>query len=296
MTAEGEHGVDEARHALGDEQRVERMRRAEGVPEREGRVVSARRRRDAVVRRAVASVHVRLVVRLDAEVIEGRVPARLLFIGSLHELHPGEKFIPRRAVRRAHGLEGLPRRLDLAVPPRALLRHARERDLHDERPVAAKLHDEPVARAVEGVGRQAADRRPRAVELHRVEEPVERPPPRPLAAGDLRPVGGERVVRLGDAQPELHVERLHQHRRSVHEELRPRARREREAPPRDARRSRRLRADAAPVERDGVMVGCAELRLLAERRGEARLVEVADERHEREVAHRRAPRAVEVRL
>ena len=75
-----------------------------------------------------------------------------------------------------------------------------------------------------------------------------------------------------------------------------RARRPGEPPPGNARRCGRFGADAAVLQRDGVAVGCADLRLLPERRSQRRLIERTGERHQQNVAHRRTPRAVQVRL
>ena len=73
LLVKGNEGVDEPRHSLRHENRVERMRGAERVPQGERRVVSALGDVYLVICAAILAVDIGLDVRLDEEVVESGV-------------------------------------------------------------------------------------------------------------------------------------------------------------------------------------------------------------------------------
>ena len=81
-TALLQHRVDEFRRLLGNEDRVERMRRAEGVP-------GGKRGVEVLV------AGIGNIVRLDEEVVEGGVEVALLVVAAL-DRHAGEHLRPLR--------------------------------------------------------------------------------------------------------------------------------------------------------------------------------------------------------
>ena len=168
-----DHRLHEPVHAFRHDERVERMRRAESVPEGErGVVASTLRARDTSVVAAVASVNVRDVVRLYAEAVERRVPACLLLVGPLFHDSAGQQPVPCRTVRGGDGLEVHACGFGIEVAARAFYGYGGERDARDEGTPGREGQLEAVAARLGGVRRLAARLGPRTVEPHDVVERV----------------------------------------------------------------------------------------------------------------------------
>ena len=289
------HRGDEPRHVLGREERVERMRGAEGVPQRERGVVVAKRGcAHLVVRAAVASVDVRDVVRVDEEVVERGVEVRHL-VGVALRPHAAEEVVPLRARLRAHAVEVPAGNLGGKVAARARQIDGGERHLHEQRAARRHVEVEDAPHGLLGgiLLRQLGHGRRRLAELHHVGELAVHPQAVAVASRHAHVVlhGGRR---LGHVR----VQRLrvaHDAPLRVDEHVRARAQ-EREAVDRRMRRHRHLHLHAVIRERHAVVAGRGRLRRLRERARVRLAVTRAGERHHEDVAEVGTPRAAEVRL
>ena len=253
----GEHRIDEAVHALRHGERVERVRGAEGVPEREAGVVGAGRRGgDLRVAAAIAPVNVRKVVRLEEEVVEGGVERGALRGGCARDREAPEKRGPLRPRGADNFVEAPPLGLGGVVLRRPRLVHRGYRGLHDKRSARRELQH-PARALLAGVRlRERRRLRPRPVEddlpVDAAPQPGMRAPP-----ARQRRMGGVQVVRERDDRA-FHVVRVHP--LEIDEQLHGAAGGKGVAVDADARRRGQLGRHARVRERDGVEAGAALLR------------------------------------
>ncbi len=290
-----QHRADEVVDALRRENRVERMRGAERVPERQGRiVVPASSLRHLSVRSAIGTVHIRYVGRLQEEMVERRVPVRAHVRRAADELGAPQHLVPCLRGGGARAIEIPAAYLRREVAGRRIWRHGGKRHLHHERSARWKIeggnrarpllrgetpwHLDDVRNVVVELRRerifpihpylrtQATGEGPRPVPFHvAFEDPPFRIPRVPVENAVLE-IGEE--ARLGVAEIPDAVDR-------------------------GVVRDRHLHARMAVVERHGVVSWFRLLGLFAVAAGEvrARQVEIARERHDEQVSQVAAPSA-----
>ena len=171
---------DEAVDPLGRHERVERMRRAVRVPERERRI-------------AHGGAGVRYHVGLPAEMVERRVERRLLVVRRALDLHAGENVVPRRTRGDADRVEVPSLRLGAVVAERAVRRGVGYRHADLQRPARLDVEVEHPAVAVL-CGKLVRDDAPvlyRTAERGVEEDAMERP----VLAHETRTGHGETVIR-----------------------------------------------------------------------------------------------------
>ena len=286
-----DHRRDHCVDLLGRDQRVEGIRCAVRVPERKRRVVlAALRHGHLAVRPAVAPVHVRDVVRLDERMVERRVEAHLLLVRPV-DVRPREVMVPRGARRHADAVEPEVRDFLREIAACAVDVDGRIADPDMERRAVGEIEPEREPRRlfVRRRLRERFARGERTVELDHIRIEAIHPSPAARGADDAAVPLGARVAR-DDGRGEVPADAV-----LAVDEKPSLALRIRQPVDCAARRDRRLQFHAAVVERDGVVAGFGDLRLLAVRRRDLGL-RLADERHDAEVPEIGTPRTVQMRL
>jgi hypothetical protein len=129
LLVDGQEGLDELLRALGLDQRVKRMRRPEGVPQREDRVVPpALGAVDAAVVAAVAAVDVRPQVGSDQRVVERGVEDLSMGRRAALDLDAAQGGVPDVAGDGAERVEVAVALLGVEVLPRPLDVDSRDAD------------------------------------------------------------------------------------------------------------------------------------------------------------------------
>ena len=222
--------------------------------------------------------------------VERRVEAHLLLVRPV-DVRPHEVMVPRGARRHADVVEAEVRDFLREIAACAVDVDRRIADPDMERRAVGEIEPEREPRrlfAIRGLRERFACGE-RTVELDHIRIEAVHPSPAARGADDAAVPLGTRVAR-DDGRGEVPADAV-----LAVDEKPSLALRIRQPVDRAARRDRRLQFHAAVVERDGVVAGFGDLRLLAVRGRDVGL-RLAGERHDAEVPEVRTPRAVQVRL